>query len=70
MPWGKTTMVPALNSPPPRIVPSSSSLISGDLSATFRFLETFLPLSFARGLSGFDAEDVVEGVLDEDGPDW
>jgi hypothetical protein len=63
MPWGRTTMMPALNSPP-RVVPSSSSLISGDLTVALRFLETFLPLSSSRGLSDFD-EDAVDGV-----PDW
>lgn len=55
------TIVPALNSPP-HTAPSSSSLISGDLSA-FLLLEVFLPLSLARGLSDFDEED-VEDTLD------
>jgi len=39
---------------------SSLSLASGDLSATFRFLETFL--SFARNLRDFDEEEDVEGI--------
>jgi hypothetical protein len=62
IPWGKTTMIPALNSPPRRIS-SLLSLISGDLSSALRFLETFLPLSFVRDLRGFDEENVVEDTL-------
>lgn len=60
-------MAPTLNSPlPPLVVPSSLSLVSGDLSATFRFLETFLPLSFAEDLSDFNEGADAEGIVDGD----
>lgn len=66
MPCGRTTIIPALNSPLlPRGVLSLLSLDSGDSSA-FRFLEAFLPFPFAVDLGNTDKEEIAEGIVDED----